>query len=370
MWRTELEGLSKERSIGECFGNDCTSAIDAYNILKSNMKVVNFFYIQDSEIDEISSVLPNKLSTLKGTMQLHQIIAKEKHVLSYRDVSCFCGPLRGLCTGFFLQKLYFHSAGSTLTQASGTKPEIIETEEDDSIFYPYQNEEPYSIYLLYFGLMDILHDSGNDSRMNSRQKSNDPQDDDFILVNREEKESDDNKCCENTGETNELVDIGSLDILHKTGNEEEEIEKIDLTVFENVVGDIDDCNPKYSAKTEEVYVNRYHRSDIENNPYFSNNSPGSTSICEPSSSKFLVKSPLKRDRILCKPNVKTYNKPKKSLKTIIKRTFKCEKCNEPLLLNRVAKCMVCKRWFCWDCSAGQLIIDYICDVCLGAYNIR
>lgn len=52
----------------------------------------------------------------------------------------------------------------------------------------------------------------------------------------------------------------------------------------------------------------------------------------------------------------------KSLCTVVKRTFRCEKCNEPLTLNCVAKCMVCKGWFCWNCSEGQIISDYICKI--------
>lgn len=90
------------------YGADITCADDAYKILRENTIFVKVFLIEENEINKIQTTLPDKLSVLKGTFQLHQIITdlnKDKDYdgrlkVKYRDLSCFCGLEPGNCLCF------------------------------------------------------------------------------------------------------------------------------------------------------------------------------------------------------------------------------------------------------------------------------
>lgn len=75
---------------------------------------------------------------------------------------------------------------------------------------------------------------------------------------------------------------------------------------------------------------------------------------------------LEYDPLLSLNSIKPQKEAKhtKSLKTIVSRKISCDKCKAQSVLTRITKCMVCKKWFCWNCSGGQIYMDYICDACL------
>ncbi|CAH2086899.1 unnamed protein product [Euphydryas editha] len=86
-----------------CMGNDVVDAKDAYNLLTQCLKVIKVFLIDYYAIENVSNDLPNKIPVLKGTMQIHQITTSqsdESFIIKYRDISCFCGDLRGQCACF------------------------------------------------------------------------------------------------------------------------------------------------------------------------------------------------------------------------------------------------------------------------------
>ncbi|RVE41637.1 hypothetical protein evm_013715 [Chilo suppressalis] len=84
-----------------CYGMDITNAKDAYNVLKQSLNTVKVFLIAEERVAEITKLLPKDLIPLKGTMNLHQIITTHNpNILKFRDVSCFCEPLRGNCACF------------------------------------------------------------------------------------------------------------------------------------------------------------------------------------------------------------------------------------------------------------------------------
>ncbi|XP_046975440.1 uncharacterized protein LOC124541567 [Vanessa cardui] len=86
-----------------CFGKDIRDASDAYHILKACMKTVKVWLIEDKVINNIVSMIPNNITTLVGTMQIYQVITKGDGILYYRDISCFCSELNGVCSCFGLK---------------------------------------------------------------------------------------------------------------------------------------------------------------------------------------------------------------------------------------------------------------------------
>ncbi|CAG9782422.1 unnamed protein product [Diatraea saccharalis] len=83
-----------------CQGVDVTDAKDAYDILKQCLKVTKVFLVPDSAITAITHILPRNIQPLKGTLQVHQIMTHDENIIKFRDVSCFCEPLRGRCACF------------------------------------------------------------------------------------------------------------------------------------------------------------------------------------------------------------------------------------------------------------------------------
>lgn len=89
------------------YGIDIQNAEAAFKFLSGKTKI-KLFYISEEAVH----LQQNKLDTnfmimaLKGTMQIHQVIATHEdiNVVKYRHVSCFCGNERGLCDCFELKE--------------------------------------------------------------------------------------------------------------------------------------------------------------------------------------------------------------------------------------------------------------------------
>ncbi|CAG5059683.1 unnamed protein product [Parnassius apollo] len=62
------------------------------------MKTVKCFYISNQDIENMNQLIPNGIQAVPGTMQLHQISSTQCNQIKYRQLSCFCGEYRGLCS--------------------------------------------------------------------------------------------------------------------------------------------------------------------------------------------------------------------------------------------------------------------------------
>ncbi|XP_047041242.1 uncharacterized protein LOC124645471 [Helicoverpa zea] len=81
------------------YGQDIVSAADVYSTLQSAVKAVNVMYITETEIDAIKECIPNNLKTIKGTMNIHQVICKRGNDhIQHRILSCFCSSTEMSCT--------------------------------------------------------------------------------------------------------------------------------------------------------------------------------------------------------------------------------------------------------------------------------
>ncbi|KAJ4933475.1 hypothetical protein JOQ06_030303 [Pogonophryne albipinna] len=51
---------------------------------------VKLFYVEEDEINRVSTLLPKELTTIKGTLSIHQVICTTPGTIHYRVLSCFC----------------------------------------------------------------------------------------------------------------------------------------------------------------------------------------------------------------------------------------------------------------------------------------
>lgn len=73
------------------YGGDIPDAKSLYSFLKEDLESgVNLYYVSQTEIDKISSLIPKKLKTIVGTHNIHQIMTKHRGKILHRPISCFC----------------------------------------------------------------------------------------------------------------------------------------------------------------------------------------------------------------------------------------------------------------------------------------
>ena len=78
-------------------GTDITNAAALYQALKDAKTTVQIYFVASDVVQKtVEKFAELKLPTVPGTMRLHQVLSKASGEISYREVSCFCGP-RKIC---------------------------------------------------------------------------------------------------------------------------------------------------------------------------------------------------------------------------------------------------------------------------------
>ncbi|XP_045063797.1 uncharacterized protein LOC123481960 [Coregonus clupeaformis] len=85
-------------------GIDLPTGKVLYEQLLNQPSTVKLMYITEGEIEEMDSLLPDDLLTIKGTMQIHQIVSTRLEEISWRVLSCFCADPHP-CQCFGLKKV-------------------------------------------------------------------------------------------------------------------------------------------------------------------------------------------------------------------------------------------------------------------------
>ncbi|KAK9977123.1 hypothetical protein ABG768_018944 [Culter alburnus] len=83
-------------------GIDIPNGKVLYEKLRDQPSSVQLMYVTEEEIERMDSVLPEDLITIKGTMQIHQIVSTRPGDISWRVLSCFCSEPQ-ICQCFGLQ---------------------------------------------------------------------------------------------------------------------------------------------------------------------------------------------------------------------------------------------------------------------------
>lgn len=70
-------------------GLDITNAESFFNSLKEKVNI-KLFFVSSNDVFQINLSLPNKLKTINGTRNIHQILVHKKGEIKHRNLSCFC----------------------------------------------------------------------------------------------------------------------------------------------------------------------------------------------------------------------------------------------------------------------------------------
>lgn len=74
-----------------CHGRDMPDAETLYQVLTESGTHVKLFYVSNEDVEvRVRKMQEVPLSTIKGTMKMHQVLSITPGVLKYRDISCFC----------------------------------------------------------------------------------------------------------------------------------------------------------------------------------------------------------------------------------------------------------------------------------------
>ncbi|CAH0719504.1 unnamed protein product, partial [Brenthis ino] len=81
-------------------GTDIPDAQTAFNVLQETATSIKTFFIRPESIQTLNTNIASKLTAIRNTLKIHQIVSHAKFILKYRILSCFCQNLKGKCECF------------------------------------------------------------------------------------------------------------------------------------------------------------------------------------------------------------------------------------------------------------------------------
>src|SRR5207253_1798342 len=90
-------------------GKDIPNALALFSILSVDVKAVKLFIVQASDVTAIDEKKGEGLTSVKGTMQMHQVYTNVPKTITYRNLSCFCKLPESLCTCHSTTKFTFNN---------------------------------------------------------------------------------------------------------------------------------------------------------------------------------------------------------------------------------------------------------------------
>lgn len=114
-------------------GQDIPDAKRLFQLLSESDSVIKFFYIENSNIEQLRLLTPKSLKPVCGTMKTHQLWTQTRGAIAHRIVSCFCTrPTQ--CSCFALTRVSFNAALSTLQSMEHNSPDDVEKCHEESPF--------------------------------------------------------------------------------------------------------------------------------------------------------------------------------------------------------------------------------------------
>ncbi|KAL0860169.1 hypothetical protein ABMA27_010476 [Loxostege sticticalis] len=347
-------GGSMKRALDKrvSYGVDITNANDAYNILQRSGTSVKCFFIPEEDIENFKKLVPINLEVLPGTMQLHQITTSQENQIQYRQLSCFCGEIRGFCncynpkTHVFLRGCLDIPAAPAVTEIASITADTSEVA-DIPIVSEVDTDpnEPNLLQSLNF-----------DHVMDDFQQ-------DFVSLNCEEPQFY-NASHNDNYNLNCDLDFSASYNPHSFSLNDHILntpENTKSSLLQNQ--DITDIPLDYELPASQIL------SPVNNQ----DNSNDKVRILKSINihDEMAYRPLAKRPRVLLPKKVepKHYHiipsSKENKVRKISSRTFLCFTCKKrkEFNLEEMAKCMVCSNWVCLSCS--NTILDYVCAMCLS-----
>ncbi|KAK0132496.1 hypothetical protein N1851_032633 [Merluccius polli] len=108
-----------------CQGHDIPDPATLYRALLTTGTTVKLFYVEAERVEEAHSLMPENITSVPGTMRIHQVVTNEKGHLITRDVSCMCVTQKNVsCKCFNARQFIFPtlSRGCQIIEAEQPGP--------------------------------------------------------------------------------------------------------------------------------------------------------------------------------------------------------------------------------------------------------
>lgn len=345
------------------YGRDITNGKDAFEILKSVSKRIQFYYINESEIKSIQNKLPVVQKAVPGTMQVHQIVVVAGSLqIQHRVLSCFCRiDKEYICECFAIKKHFLTNdniikqpTNSNLIPSTSNIPNLVsEVIDNNDLIDLTLNPDESDILRPSYNLEEL---GDFETLLDSDLISNLP----ILILNKNnnlrqlESSNINNEILygENIDETNHSLQ-SDLHIANKenkcletadNGTKYEEVEPIKQEIKKYPTNFIlDNSNQITTSKLDDSLINLNKRQGtvIHN------------------------KSDIKKFRPYNSKENTRNNNP--SIRTVVSRDCQCFACKNKIKYTStdMVKCMVCKNYFCTVCSEGNTYFDFLCRRCFG-----
>ncbi|PZC82473.1 hypothetical protein B5X24_HaOG210222 [Helicoverpa armigera] len=337
---------------------DITNGKEAFEMLKSVSKSIQFFFIEDSDIQMVQEHVPIDLKPIPRTMQIHQIIsfANSTYLLN-RLLSCFCKIEKEseTCNCYELKKHVIQNSPVNIEPSNTMLPstsKITSTLTDPLLINldPVQNEDTESSvldnYLIIAETMTpdlpILYLNNSSPDITENYSWDGKFTECFTETVSESIVPDEDR--------DGKIEAGSSS--QPTDAKEQKFEEVHAPVI------------TVPLKETQI-INKINIYDSQNNSKkASHQNAGNSShsgFKRPASSTMFTQNVAKKNRSDSKENKNP------SIKTVISRSLACYACkkNTKFPSVDVTKCISCKQWFCINCSEGNNHIDFICRKCFG-----
>ncbi|CAJ1050756.1 uncharacterized protein LOC111858282 [Xyrichtys novacula] len=72
-------------------GGELQTPLDLYEMLtKKSGSTITHYWVNEESIQKYDELVPEKLTAVKGTLKIHQVLSSQAAQISHREVSCFC----------------------------------------------------------------------------------------------------------------------------------------------------------------------------------------------------------------------------------------------------------------------------------------
>lgn len=71
-------------------GGELQTPEDVFKMLVGKASSIHYHWISTEAINRYDDMIPQKLTTVKGTLKIHQVLSSQPAQVIHREVSCFC----------------------------------------------------------------------------------------------------------------------------------------------------------------------------------------------------------------------------------------------------------------------------------------
>ncbi len=83
--------VKKDADLYVRWGGELQTPLDLYEMLtKKSGSTITHYWVSEESIQKYDELIPGKLTAVRGTLKIHQVLSSQAAQISHREVSCFC----------------------------------------------------------------------------------------------------------------------------------------------------------------------------------------------------------------------------------------------------------------------------------------